>query len=115
MFNLYGSPYEENKKHPIRNGLGRLFTRIVNIFYQVTPILIVLRICKVIDIHLDNLVMIWVGYQILDFIMDLIDHAVSKHDEKKIAKEYEEIRTALYHYAEPPTYQADEVDDEGGD
>lgn len=110
MFSRYKSPFKVDKQHPIRDGLGRMFTGIVSISYQIIPVLIVLRVCKVINIHLDILIMAWIGYQFIEFVTDLIDNAVSNYDERKRAESYKACREkAVLH--EIQSYEGSILDD----
>ena len=86
MFSPY-YPYHSVKKHPVRDGLGHLFTRIISILYQLIPVLIILKLCNVVDIPMAVLVLAWIGYQVIEFITELIDNAVTKYDQKKMREE----------------------------
>ena len=55
-------------------------------------------------IDIKILIAIWIGYQLLHFIGDIIDHFIEKHDEEERRKYYEGIKPTF----DPAKYEKED-------
>lgn len=100
----YKPSYDVPKNHWLRNAIGDTICRIFGIIYQTIPVMIILWFCGVISIDIKILIAIWIGYQLLHFIGDIIDHFIEKHDEEERQKYFDGIKVAF----NPAEYEEEE-------
>lgn len=82
MFNYYKHAYGEND-HSYRDATISRLRQLLNIVWQMVPILAVLKMCKVIEISWLVIGLVWIGYEVLEYGFDLLEIWIHKKDTEK--------------------------------